>query len=367
MKPLIFDTSLEISRINLLDNLNYFRKRLAPKTKIMAMVKALFYGLGTYDVAKLLEDNGVHYLGVANTFEGVELRKAGIEMPIMVMKPSLESFDLVRDNQLTPTLFSIYSLQKLIDTLDNAKPISISLKIDTGMHRLGFDELEIPDLIRILKQHPFLKIESIFSHLAASDDLMHQSFTHFQIKKFEKIANAISTHFNYPIDLHLLNTNGIINYNESQFNMVRLGIGLYGFCSDPSVQKQLKSVSTLKSKIAQIKDINKGETIGYGRVGVAKTGLRIATIPVGYADGFSRKLSNGNWEMIVNDQKAPVIGSVCMDMVMIDVTGIDCSVGDETFIFSPQNTISEMAKKIGTIPYDILTSYSPRVKRVFLI
>lgn len=351
---------------NLVANLNYFRKLLKPTTKVMAMVKAFSYGLGTYNVAKLFEDHGVQYLGVANTYEGIELRKAGIKMPIMVMKPEVESFDLVKKYNLTPALFSFYSLQKLIDTLDNDEPISIGLKIDTGMHRLGFDSTEIAELIQLLKRHPFLKIESIFSHLAASDDMAQKEFTLSQLKKFEESSMAISIHFDYPIDQHILNSNGIINFNAAQFNMVRLGIGLYGVCSDPSVQKQLKPVSTLKSKIAQIKNIKKGDTIGYGRLGLAKENIKIATIPVGYADGLSRKLSNGNWEMIVKNKKAPIIGSVCMDMVMINVTGIDCHEGDEALVFSAQNTISEMAKRIGTIPYEILTSYSPRVKRVFL-
>jgi alanine racemase len=351
---------------NLVDNLNYFRKLLHPKTKIMAMVKAFSYGLGTYDVAKLFEDHGVQYLGVANTYEGIELRKAGIKMPIMVMKPEVESFDLVQEYDLTPALFSLFSIQKLMDTLDNSKPIVISLKIDTGMHRLGFDEKEIPELIQLLKQHPFLKIESIFSHLAASDDLVHNDFTLGQLKKYEEMSASIAAHFNYPIEQHVLNSNGIINYNAFQFDMVRLGIGLYGVCSEPMVQQELKSVSTLKSKIAQIKHLKKGETIGYGRVGVAQEALKIATIPVGYADGLSRKLSNANWEMMVNNKKAPIIGNVCMDMVMLDVTGINCQEGDDAFIFSAQNTISEMAKRIGTIPYEILTSYSPRVKRIFL-
>jgi alanine racemase len=332
----------------------------------MAMVKAFSYGLGTYDVAKLFEDHGVQYLGVANTYEGIELRKAGIKMPIMVMKPEVESFDLVREHQLTPVLFSLFSLQKLIDTPDNSKPITISLKIDTGMHRLGFDENELPELIQKLKKHPFLIIESIFSHLAASDDITHNDFTLNQLQKYEEMSASIAAHFNYPIEQHILNTNGIINYNAFQFDMVRLGIGLYGVCSDSLVQQELKSVSTLKSKIAQIKHLKKGETIGYGRTGIAKEELKIATIPVGYADGLSRKLSNGNWEMIVNNKKAPIIGNVCMDMVMLNVTGINCQEGDDALIFSAQNTISEMAKRIGTIPYEILTSYSPRVKRVFL-
>lgn len=350
---------------NLVANLNYFKSLLKPTTKIMVMVKAFSYGLGTYDVAKLLEENNVDYLGVANTFEGIELRKSGIKTPIMVMKPEVDSFDLVKEYQLTPTIFSPQALLRLINSIDHNSPFSISIKIDTGMHRLGFEKNEIPELLNTLKNHPFLKIESVFSHLAAAEDPNEDEFTQQQIKSFKNIAHTISGSVSYPIEKHILNSNGIIRFNDAQFDMVRLGIGLYGVCADSETQDKLLPASTLKSKIAQIKHIKKGETIGYNRVGVATEDLAIATIPVGYADGLSRNLSNGNWSMIVNDKKAPIIGNVCMDMVMIDITNITCKEGDEAFIFSANNSISDMAKCIGTIPYEILTSYSPRVKRVF--
>ena len=350
---------------NLVHNLNYFKYLLQPATKIMVMVKAFSYGLGTYDVAKLLEENKVDYLGVANTFEGIELRKAGITLPIMVMKPEVESFDLVEEFELTPTVFSLHALQKLVSTVKHDKSFSISIKIDTGMHRLGFDENEIPELLELLKTNPFLRVESIFSHLAAAEDSNEDEFSHQQIKQFNAIANTISDLFAYKIDQHILNSNGIIRFNEDQMDMVRLGIGLYGVSADEAAQEKLLPASTLKSKIAQIKHIKKGETIGYNRVGKVLIDTTIATIPVGYADGLSRTLGNGNWSMIVNNKKAPIIGNVCMDMVMIDVTNIDCKVGDEALIFSEQNSITEMAKCIGTIPYEILTSYSPRVKREF--
>jgi len=365
MKELVYDTTLEIHMNNLVTNLNYFKSLLKPTTKIMVMVKAFSYGLGTYDVAKLLEENNVNYLGVANTFEGIELRKAGINLPIMVMKPEVDSFDLVEEHQLTPTIFSLYALQQLINSVDNSIPFPISLKIDTGMHRLGFDINDIPELLKMLTTNSFLKIESVFSHLAAPDEKNHDEFTNHQIKNFTAIASTISNHVNYHFDKHILNTNGIVRFIDAQFEMVRLGIGLYGFCADEETQKKLLPASTLKSKIAQIKHIKKGETIGYGRKGIAFNDITIATIPVGYADGLSRKLSNENWSMIVNNKKAPIIGTVCMDMVMIDVTNINCKEGDDAFIFSINNSITEMAKCIGTIPYEILTSYSPRVKRAF--
>lgn len=365
MKELVYDTTLEIHMNNLVSNLNYYKSLLQSNTKIMVMVKAFSYGLGTYEVAKLLEENEVDYLGVANTFEGIELRNAGIKLPIMVMKPEIDSFDLVTEYQLTPTIFSIYALKRLIDAVDNSKPLSISIKIDTGMHRLGFDENEISELIKTLKANSFLKVESVFSHLVAAEDPKEDEFTLKQIAQFKTIANTITNSLDYPIERHILNSNGIIRFNAEQMDMVRLGIGFYGVSSDEKTQKELLPASTLKSKIAQLKHIKKGETVGYNRQGVAPANLTIATIPVGYADGLSRNLSNGNWKMIVNNQKAPIVGNVCMDMVMIDVTNIACEVGDEALIFSSENSITEMAKRIGTIPYEILTSYSPRVKRVF--
>jgi alanine racemase len=365
MKELVYDTTLEIHMNNLVSNLNYYKSLLKTKTKLMVMVKAFSYGLGTYDVAKLLEENEVDYLGVANTFEGIELRNAGIKLPIMVMKPEVDSFDLVTAYQLTPTIFSSHALERLIETVDNSKLLSISIKIDTGMHRLGFDESEISALIKTLKASSFLKVESVFSHLVAAEDPNEDGFTIKQIAQFKTIANTIADSLDYPIKRHILNSNGIVRFNADQMEMVRLGIGLYGVSSDEKTQKELLPASTLKSKIAQLKHIKKGETVGYNRLGIATKDLTIATIPVGYADGLSRNLSNGNWNMIVNDQKAPIVGNVCMDMVMIDVTDIDCKEGDEAFIFSAENSITEMAKRIGTIPYEILTSYSPRVKRVF--
>ena len=330
------------------------------------MVKAFSYGLGTYEVAKVLEENKVDYLGVANIYEGIELRNAGINLPIMVMKPEVESFDLMVGNQLTPTIFSMYALHQLISTLKGI-PFNISLKFDTGMHRLGFYDAEINELIQLLKQHPNLKIESVFSHLAASDDSEHDEFTRMQIEKFTTIANQIATHFSYPIERHILNTNGIIRFNDAQMDMVRLGIGLYGVCSDEKTQQKLLSASSLKSKISQIKTIPKGDTIGYNRKGKASHDLKIATIPVGYADGLSRLLGNGNWNMVVNNKKASIIGNVCMDMVMIDVTNIECKEGDEVFVFSDKNPITDMAKVTDMITYELFTSYSPRVKRAFIL
>ena len=248
MKQLVYDTTLEIHMDSLVSNLNYYKSLLKPSTKVMVMVKAFSYGLGTYNVAKLLEENNIDYLGVANTYEGIELRNAGIKLPIMVMKPEIDSFDLIIEHQLTPTIFSLHALKRLIDTVDNSKPLSISIKIDTGMHRLGFDEQEITNLLELLNVNSFLKVESVFSHLAAAEDPKEDEFSHHQIKLFKSIVNTISQNLGYSVDRHILNSNGIIRFNTAQMDMVRLGIGLYGVSSDKKTQNNLLPASTLKIK-----------------------------------------------------------------------------------------------------------------------
>lgn len=356
---------------HLVHNLNYFKSLLKPTTKIIVMVKAFSYGLGTYEVAKILEENGVDGLGVANIFEGVELRKEGIKLPILVMKPEIESFDLMFQHDLTPVIFSIHSLTFLIEALekepqfDSQNPYSIHLKLDTGMHRLGFDSEELPELVTLLKGTKNILVQGIMSHLTSTDEPAHDEFTKKQIVDFEKMSSTLTNELGYTAQKHLLNSNGIIRFPEAQYDMVRLGIGLYGICSDDKTQKHLQSSSTLRSKISQIKFIPKGDTVGYNRVGKAIRTLKIATIPVGYADGLSRALSDGKWAMMVNGQPAPIIGNVCMDMTMLDVTDIDCKEGDVAYVFSDVNPINDMAQRLGTIPYEILTSYSPRVNRVF--
>ena len=333
------------------------------------MVKAFSYGLGTYEVAQELEKEGVDYLGVANIMEGIEIRKAGVKSPIMVMNPEAASFNLMVKHKLSPVLFSIKNIQlfaKEVEKQNLKNPFPIHVKIDTGMHRLGFSFNELPLAIAALKkQAKWIKVESIFSHLASSDEPTHDDFTKLQVKLFEKYSSEFKTHFEYNIDRHILNTNGIIRFPEYAYEMVRLGIGLYGICADDSTQKKLKVVSTLKTKISHLISVNKGETIGYNRVGIAEKDTKIATIPLGYADGFNRLLSNGKWEVLVSNKKAPVIGNISMDMTMIDVTDIDCKLGTEVIVFGAKNSISEMASRIKTIPYELFTIISPRVKRIF--
>lgn len=342
---------------------------MKPTTKIMAMVKAYGYGLGPTGVSKIMEAEKVDYLGVANILEGVELRKAGITLPIMVMKPELESFDLIIEHQLSPVIFSFHSLKALIKALDKHpkkfKSYLINIKLDTGMHRLGFNPNEVPELISQLKKHPNIKVESVFSHLAASDQAEHDNFTHHQIKLFDELFKKFEQHFNYKIEKHLLNSNGALRFPEAQYDMVRLGIGLYGFIADAKHDKHIKNVAVLKAKIAQVKTIQKSETVGYSRKGLAVKETKIATIPIGYADGMSRLLSNGNWQMKVNGKPVPTIGSVCMDMVMLDVTDVLCKEDDEVFVFYDKKSILKISELLQTIPYEILATISPRVKRVF--
>ncbi len=334
------------------------------------MVKAYGYGLGPTGVAKLMENQQVDYFGVANILEGVELRKAGIKTPIMVMKPELESFDLIIEHQLSPVIFSFHSLKALIKALAHHptkfEHYFINIKLDTGMHRLGFSANEVPKLIHQLKKNPVIKIESVFSHLATSDQPEHDEFTQKQISLFNQLIPAIEKKITYQFDKHILNSNGALRFSGAQFDMVRLGIALYGFVADEKDSKHIKNVVVLKCKIAQLKTIPKGDTIGYGRRGLAKKEMQIATLPIGYADGISRRIGNGKWQMKLNGKYAPTIGSICMDMCMIDVTDINCKEDDEVFIFYDQPSTLNLSALLQTIPYEILSSISPRVKRLFL-
>ncbi len=364
------ETVLEINLNAIVHNLNYFRSKLKADTKVMAMVKAFSYGSGSFEIANILQFHRVDYLAVAYADEGIELRKAGITMPIMVMNPEEQSYDAMIQYNLEPEIYSFRVLSLFEETLkrserSNIQPIPIHLKLDTGMHRLGFDEEEVNELIVRISNNKHLTIKSVFSHLAASDESEHDEFTWQQIKKLNAMSEKIKTHFNYPILKHILNSAGISRFPDAQFEMVRLGIGLYGIGATATEQLQLQNVSTLKTSISQIKNIPAKETIGYSRKGVATRDMQIATVPIGYADGLSRKLSNGKGKMIVKGKEAPIIGNVCMDMCMIDITDIHANENDEVIIFGDQNPITDVAKDIGTIPYEVLTNVSRRVKRVY--
>ncbi len=364
------ETVLEINLNAIVHNLNYFRSKLKSETKIMAMVKAFSYGSGSFEIANILQFHCVDFLAVAYADEGIELRKAGITMPIMVMNPEEQSYDSMIQYNLEPEIYSFRVMSLFEETLkrsvhDNVDPIPIHIKLDTGMHRLGFDENEVNELIVRIRNNKDISLKSIFSHLAASDEAEHDDFTRQQIKKFNVMSEKIKSHFSYPIMKHILNSAGIVRFPDAQFDIVRLGIGLYGIGSNANEQGQLQNVSTLKTSISQIKNIPANETIGYSRKGIATRDIQIATVPIGYADGLSRKLSGGKGKMIINGKPAPIIGNICMDMCMIDVTDINANENDEVIVFGDAYPITEVAKDVGTIPYEILTNVSRRVKRVY--
>ncbi|KPM47617.1 bifunctional UDP-N-acetylmuramoyl-tripeptide:D-alanyl-D-alanine ligase/alanine racemase [Jiulongibacter sediminis] len=365
----VHGTALEVNLDAITHNLNYYRGKIADKTKLMVMVKASAYGSGSTEVASLLQYHRVDYLAVAYTDEGVELRENGIELPIMVLNPQPESFKKLVTYALEPEIYSLQILKSFIRFLDFEKPENISvkihLKIDTGMKRLGFIEEDLPELLKLLKENPTLKVGSIFSHLAASDSKKEREFTKSQISSFSSIATKIQAELVEKPIRHILNTAGIVNYPEAQFEMVRLGIGLYGVDSSEIHQRELETTATLKTTISQIKKAKAGETIGYGRVGKATNDMTLATIAIGYADGFDRKMSNGKGFVYLQGHRCPTIGNVCMDMTMIDITGITAEVGDQVEIFGKNISIFELAEQLETIPYEILTKVGSRVKRVF--
>lgn len=363
------ETVLEINLNALVHNLNYFRSKCAPGTKLMAMVKAFSYGSGGFEIANVLQHHHVDYLAVAYADEGIELRKAGITIPIMVMNPEEASYDAMIKNDLEPEIFSFRVLKLFEDAVKRCarpdSPYPIHLKFDTGMHRLGFDKKEVNELAVRIGNSKYLEVRSVFSHLAGSDEPSLDEFTREQIKKFGEMSEIISSHFSYPIIRHILNTAGISRFPGAQFEMVRLGIGLYGIGANEAEQSQLKNVSTLKTTVSQIKNIPAGESVGYSRKFIAKKDMRIATVPVGYADGLNRRLGNGKGKMIIAGKAAPIVGSVCMDMCMLDISGISCAEGDEVIVFGDQRPIADIAKEMETIPYEVFTGISRRVKRVY--
>jgi alanine racemase len=364
------ETILEINLNAIVHNLNYFKSKLKNDTKTMAMVKAFSYGSGSFEIANILQFHRVDYLAVAYADEGVELRKAGITMPIMVMNPEEQSYDAMIQYNLEPEIYSFRVLNLFEETLkrserNNIQPMPIHIKLDTGMHRLGFDDGEINELIVRIKNNKSIRIKSIFSHLAASGEPEHDDFTWQQIKSFNIMSEAIKSHFDYSIVKHILNSAGVSRFPDAQFEMVRLGIGLYGIGADEEEQKQMQNVSTLKTSISQIKNIPVNETIGYSRKGIAIHDMKIATVPIGYADGLSRRLSNGKGKMMVNGKPAPIIGNVCMDMCMLNITNISANENDEVIVFGEELPITEIAKDVDTIPYEILTNVSRRVKRIY--
>lgn len=364
------ETVLEINLNAVVHNLNLFRSRLKPETKLMVMVKAFAYGSGSFEIANMLQFHRADYLAVAYADEGVALRKAGITLPIMVMNPEEQSFDAMIVHHLEPEIYNFRILNHFTDALRRQASEAIvrfpvHLELETGMRRLGFEEKELNELIIRIKNNRYIRIASIFSHLVASDESKHDPFTVEQVKLFEKMSAQVQEHFTYPILKHILNSAGILRFPEAQMDMVRLGIGLHGVAATANEQRQLQMVATLKTTISQIKHVKAGETIGYSRRGVAKQDMTIATVGIGYADGFNRHLGSEVGKMLVMGQFAPVVGSVCMDMTMIDITGIPAREGTEVIVFGNEYSILEIAKQLDTIPYEVLTGISSRVKRVY--
>lgn len=354
-------TVLEINFEALRNNLNTHRQLLKPKTKLMVMVKAFAYGAGLSEIAGFLQHERVDYLGVAYVDEAVQLRKKGITLPIMIMNPEETDFELFERYDLEAEVYHIDVLRRLIQSGAN---VGIHLKMETGMNRLGFSENELPDLLAILTNHPDITIKGIFTHFSSSDSPSEDAYTHAQAAIFDPMVQQISAVLGYTPMRHAVNSPGMIRFPEYHFEMVRLGIGLYGF--DPTGKLTLETVGTLKTHVSQVKKLAAGESIGYSRKGRAKGPTEIAIIPIGYADGYRRAFGNGAGKVWINGQLAPTIGNICMDMSMVDVTGMNVTIGDEVIVFGNRPTIKELADWAGTIPYEILTSISQRVKRVYV-
>ena len=356
---------LEINLNGCLDNYKYFRSRINDSTKLLVLVKANAYGHGAVEFASLMEEAGADYLAVAYPVEGMELREAGIKAPIMVLTAGTDFFNEIIDNSLEPGIPNLYSLKAFCEVLDKrgVKDFPVHIKLDTGMHRLGFMTEELEELIEFIKDCPQVKVKSVYSHLAAADDPSNDEFTLGQIELFQQNADRLSSVLEEKPLYHILNSAGIERFPQFQFDMVRLGIGIYGVSALPG--NHLSTVASFKCKILQIKTLRPGDgTIGYGRHGkIAPEGTVLATIPVGYADGLDRHLSCGKGYFTVNGHRVPTIGNICMDMTMLDVTGIDAKVGDTVTIFGEDPTVTDLAKVLDTIPYEILTSVPRRIER----
>lgn len=364
-------TILEINLDALLHNYKVYKSLLKPKTKIMGMVKAFSYGSGSYEIASALSKQNCDYLAVAYADEGKELRDHGILLPIIVMNPEIQSLDTLHLYNLQPEIYSlnlferIANSSKLFPGVSENNPFPVHIKLDTGMHRLGFMKNEIDELLQLIKNNPHIKIESIFSHLAASDMPEYDDFTKQQLEAFEILSQKIMKELRHPIIRHICNSAAISRFPEAHYNMVRLGIGLYGIDSGNKVNKLLKNVSSFKSVVSQVKEIKKGESIGYSRAAIAKENVKIAIIPVGYADGLSRVLGNGKATFIINNKAVKTIGNICMDMCMVDISKVNVREGDEVIIFGEEHPLTKLAEDLNTIPYEVLTSISHRVKRIY--
>ena len=359
------ETILEVNLSALVDNVRYFRSLMPTTTRLTCMVKAFAYGAGSVEVSKALQQsNLVDYLAVAVADEGVELRKAGITLPIIIMDPEVAALDLIIENNLQPNIYSFQVLDNIIHAAEakGLESLPVHIKIDSGMHRLGFYQEDMPKLIARLQGQKAVRVASVFSHLAGSDEAQFDAFTHEQANYFNTCATQLQSALKYPIIKHICNTAGIERFPEYHFDMCRLGIGLYGLSF---AHATLRNVCTLKTTILSIKTVPANATIGYGRHTTLSEPRQIAVIPIGYADGFDRRFSNYGGEVLVRGKRCPVVGNVCMDQAMIDVTGTDAQPGDYAIVFGDQLPLQELADKLHTIPYEVLTSISRRVQRLY--
>ena len=359
------ETILEVNLSALVDNVRYFRSLMPTTTRLTCMVKAFAYGAGSVEVSKALQQsNLVDYLAVAVADEGVELRKAGVTLPIIIMDPEVAALDLIIENNLQPNIYSFQVLDDIIHAAEakGLESLPVHIKIDSGMHRLGFYQEDMPKLIARLQGQKAVRVASVFSHLAGSDEAQFDAFTHEQANYFNTCATQLQSALKYPIIKHICNTAGIERFSEYHFDMCRLGIGLYGLSF---AHATLRNVCTLKTTILSIKTVPANATIGYGRHTTLSEPRQIAVIPIGYADGFDRRFSNYGGEVLVRGKRCPVVGNVCMDQAMIDVTGTDAQPGDYAIVFGDQLPLQELADKLHTIPYEVLTSISRRVQRLY--
>ncbi len=364
--PTTAETVLEID-LNALDhNYRFLSAKIPSDTKFLAVVKAFGYGSDAVTIARELESLGVDYLAVAYANEGETLRNAGIKSPILVLHPLPVNFQVILDHCLEPSIYSLKMLEKFVTFSESQNQINypVHLKFNSGLNRLGFSENDVSWVIDKLSATTSVKVKSIFSHLAASEDLSEDSFTNKQLDRFKFISEELIKELDYRPLLHTVNTSGILNYPKAHLDMVRSGIGLYGFGNDVEENKNLKPIASLKTVISQIHNIEAGETVGYNRAFTASKFTRTATLPLGHADGLSRAYGNGKGWVTINGQKASIIGNVCMDMIMVDVSDIECSEGDEVVVFGENPTAEALASAINSIPYELLTAVSQRIKRV---
>lgn len=363
------DTVFELNLNKLTSNINHYKLLVGEKVKLMCMVKAMGYGGGGSELAKTLQHIGVQYLAVAYADEGVELRQSQIHLPIMVMSPEAEAYEDIIHYNLEPEIYSFKTLSEFCQNLDRmgvTTAFPVHIKLDTGMHRLGFEEGDIDELILQLKKSPQIKVQSVFSHLAASDNPSFDEFTKQQIQFFKKSCEKIEKGIGYNFMRHICNSGGISRFKEAHYDMVRLGIGMHGIGVNEEEQKKLENAGTLKTRISQIKKVKEGESVGYNRNGKADKEISIATIPIGYADGFSRTCGNGRAGVYIGGKYCKTIGNICMDMSMIDITGLKCEEGQEVIVFENNTQLKTLAESMGTITYEVLTGVSGRVKRVYV-